>query len=103
MEKRLTEFARKNSYTLTGREPLPRHLAVAWGRFIFRLLQHDGTSPRVSLYLRDVSLAVTDHLPAYRAYVKECVRRGIRPEVSRSPARSWWRSRVPDSATVIHL
>lgn len=104
---RIEFYHRKHrSSTITGRDPLPRHLAIAFGRYIFRLLHSPANEDefhRPSIYLRDLSLAVDDHVTAYRAYVKECFRHGIRPEVSRSPARSWWRSKVPTDSAIIHL
>lgn len=99
---RMQQFARRDSYTITGSDPLPRHLAIAWGRYIFRLLWKDD-NPKPALYLRDVSLAVTDHLTAYRSYLRECARHGIRPEFFRSPARSWWKCGVQDSDKPIML
>jgi hypothetical protein len=98
---------KRRSSTITGNAPLPRHLAIAFGRYIFRLMHtppdHPSGLHRPSIYLRDLSLSVDDHLIAYRAYVKECARREIKPVVSRSPARHWFRSKVPDSDRPILL
>lgn len=94
------------STTITGRDPLPRHLAVAFGRYIFRLMHtppNENGFHEPSIYLRDTSLAVDEHLPAYRSYLKECRRHGKTPLVSRSPSRSWWRSTVPDPSKPILL
>lgn len=72
-----------NRYILTGTE-MPRHIQIAWGRHIFRLL-HLGNETR-RLWLRDLPIALTQlgreygFTHCYRAYLSECERAHVQPE-----------------------
>lgn len=101
---RIEFYNRKNrSSTITGRNPLPRHLAIAYGRYIFRLLHTPADTHRPSVYLRDLSLSVYDHLTAYRAYAREMARAGLPMDVKRNARTYSILSLVPSSLVTIHL
>lgn len=98
---------KRRSSTITGRDPLPRHLAIAFGRYIFRLshtpAKDDDGIHRPSIYLRDLSLGVVNHLVAYRAYAREMARAGLPMDVKRNRRTYSILSPVPCSLQVIHL
>ena len=63
---------------------MPRHIQIAWGRYIFRLL-HDSNPSRCSIWLRDLPLSLWDlareygHTEALNAYMVECNRTNTTP------------------------